>query len=191
VDKCCAEKLRRVLRLKNAKFVILFGLIFFSIMTVLNLVKYVRTRKRIMPTLAGLVMVFVTAVIYFEIYVLIIPALIAFFLVGMYAIVDVLAGKTFPEEIAEKLERIEREPKWYDFLTWKPLLTLRDKFGNLIATIVYSVVMSALVVVGFIALATMFELPIHMATVGVLAMVMFVSYSLNIYRALKRLEGER
>jgi len=177
--------------LKNAKFVILFGLIFFSIMTVLNLVKYVRTRKRIMPTLAGLVMVFVTAVIYFEIYVLIIPALIAFFLVGMYAIVDVLAGKTFPEEIAEKLERIEREPKWYDFLTWKPLLTLRDKFGNLIATIVYSVVMSALVVVGFIALATMFELPIHMATVGVLAMVMFVSYSLNIYRALKRLEGER
>ena len=176
--------------MKDAKLVILFGLIFFSIMTVLNLVKYVRTKKRITPTLIGLVMVFVTAVIYFEIYVLMIPALIAFFLMGMYAIVDVLAGKTFPEEIAEKLERIKREPKWYDFLTWKPLLTLKDKFGNLTATIIYSVFISALVVVGYIAMATIFDLPVSMATAGVLAMVMFVSYSLNIYRALKRLEEE-
>ncbi len=174
--------------MKDVKLLLLFGLLFFSVITVLNIVKYVRTRKGFAKTLAGLVMVFLTAVIYFEIYALLMPALIAFFLMSVYAIVDIFTGKTLPEEIAEELERIERKPKWHDILTWKPLLILRDKFGNTVATITYSAFMSALGVVGFFALATVFELPVSMATIGALAMTMFVIYGLSIYKALKRLE---
>ena len=169
----------------------LLGLIFFSIVTVLNLVKYIRTRKRIMPTLAGLVMVFLTAVIYFRIDILIIPALLIFFLVCLYAIADKFADKTLTEEIAEKLERIVREPKWYDFLTWKPLLILRGKFGDTLATVAYSVLISALVVVGYVTLSKLSELQVSMAVAGILVMIAFVTCSLNIYCALKRLEGER
>ena len=187
MDKSCAEKLRRVLRLKF-ELVPLLGLIFFSIMTVINFVKYVRTRKRIMPTLAGLVMVFVTVVIYFRINILIIPALLIFFLVSIYAIADKFAGKTLTEEIAEKLKRIEKKPRWYDFLMWKPLLILRDKFGDTLATVTYSVLISALTVVGYVTLSKLSELQVSIVVAGILAIIAFVTCSLNIYCALKRLE---
>jgi len=173
--------------LESVKWVLLFGLVFFSIATVLNLIKYIRKRRGFLPVFAGFVMVFVITVVYFEVYALFIPALIIFLLTGVLAFVDAIVGKNFSNNLTEELKRVESD-RGLKYLTWKPLLILRVKFGNLIATILYSTLISAFIAVAFYTIAVTIKLPVSPTTAVVLAVVMFLMYCPNIYRALKNVE---
>ena len=177
-----------MLYLETVKFILLFGLIFFSIATVFNLIKCVRRRKGFLPVFAGFVMVFVIIVVYFEIYALFIPALIIFLLTGVLAFVDAIVGKNFSNALAEELERVERD-RGLKYIAWKPLLILRAKFGNSVATVLYSTFISSLIAVVFYTIAVAIGLPVSPATAEVLAVIMFFMYCPNIYRALKNVEN--
>ncbi len=163
------------------KVLLLLGLAFFSITAVFN---FKKLKKNPIPFLLNAVVLFVIVVFYFEITWLFISAYVLFFLAGLIAIADIIAGKTIPETIVEKLKGVEGEFKWYDIFTWKPLLPLRRKFGNLIASMIYSACISGSTAIIFYIIAPRFKGSVAV----VLGATVFVTYSLNIYRALKKLD---
>jgi hypothetical protein len=83
---------------------------------------------------------------------------------------------------------VERD-RGFKYIAWKPLLILRARFGNLVATVLYSTFISSLIAVVFYTIAVAIRLPVSPTTAEVLAVIMFFMYCPNIYRALKNVEN--